>query len=122
VGADEQLVDPRFLAALKFIERTGASQLQVRYSDDEPPTIWMVVAVFNGQNPTGIRGAETDAATDPIRAALRLCERLADGAQCTHCHRMTGFDPDSLETMPMNDVICWYQYDPGAKKFIRGCA
>jgi len=117
-----QLEDPRFLASLDFIQRTGISQLQIRYSDDEQPVIWMVVAIYNGKNPAKIEGVEVGASTNPMRAALRLCEQLADGGQCVHCGRPTGFDPHSLDTMPMNEFICWYQFDPGARKFIRGCA
>lgn len=121
MGAEKQLDDPRFLAALEFIQHTGASQLQIRYSDDEQPVIWMVVALYDGQNPGNTKGVDVDAATGPLRAALRLCERLADGGQCVHCSRPSGFDPDSLDTLPMNEFICWYQFDPGARKFIRGC-
>ena len=114
--------DPRFLAALEFIRRTGASSIDIRFQDDDQPIVWMVVAQYDGENPMKTVGAEVDAAFNPLRAALRLCERLADGGQCRHCHRPTGLDPDSLDTLPMNNVICWYQFDPGAKKFIRGCA
>lgn len=108
-------------AAINFLRRTGAKQLQVRYSDDEHPVIWFVVALYDGNNPRKIQGAEVDASTDPLRAALRLCERLADGGQCTHCERPVGFEPNLLLRMPMDDKICWYQYDPGTKRFVRGC-
>ena len=111
----------KLLAAIEFIRRTGASQVQVRYSDDEQPIIWFVVAVYDGKNPAKITGVEVDASTSPIRAALRLCERLADGGECQHCGRPTGLEPDLLLTMPFNDKICWYQYDPELKKFRRGC-
>jgi hypothetical protein len=107
--------DDRFLAALEFTRRTGAIGVQVRYSDDEPPTVWFMVVEFPGDR------FEVDASLDPLRAALRLCERLADGGQCTHCHRPTGLEPDHIETMPFNKEICWYQFDPELKKFRRGC-
>jgi hypothetical protein len=107
--------DARFLAALGFVRRTGASEIQIRYSDDELPTIWFVVAKYPDNK------FEVDASLDPVRAALRLCERLADGGQCTHCGRPTGLEPDHIETMPLNRTICWYQYDPELKTFRRGC-
>lgn len=114
--------DPRFIAAIEFIRRTGASSVQIRYSDDEQPVIWFVVAGYDGNNPTKMVGVEVDASVNPLRAALRLCERLADGGQCLHCGRPCGLDPDSIDSLPLDKFICWYQFDPGAKKFIRGCA
>lgn len=107
--------DARFLAALDFIRRTGTTQIQIRYSDDEKPIVWFVVAGYSDGN------FEVDASRGPLRAALRLCERLADGGRCTHCNRPTGLEPDHIETMPLNQEICWYQYDPELKKFRRGC-
>lgn len=107
--------EPRLHASIDLIRRTGANAIDIRYQDDQEPVVWMVVALY----PSG--KAEVDAAFDPVRAALRLCERLADGGQCTHCKRPTGLEPDSIETMPMNELICWYQYDPELKKFRRGC-
>lgn len=116
----------KMLAAIDFIRRCGASQVQIRYSDDEEPDIWFVVAIFDGKakNPWGIKveGVEVDASVDPLRAALRLCERLADGGRCAHCKRRCGLDPDTMMRMPLDDIFCWYQYDPGSKTFIRGCA
>ena len=118
--------DARMVAAVDFIRRTGAREVQIRYSDDEQPVVWFVVAQFliGPDNRPAIEGDpyfEVDAAGHPVRAALRLCERLADGGQCTHCGRPTGLDPDSIETMPLNEIFCWYQFDPELKTFRRGC-
>ena len=110
------LDDDKLTAAIAFIGRTGAKSVQIRYADDEQPTVWFVVALY------GDKRWEADAAHEPVRAALRLCERLADGGQCKHCGRPSGLDPDTMETMPLNDLICWWQYDPGTKRFTRGCA
>jgi hypothetical protein len=110
------VITDKMTAAVEFVRRTGAVQVQIRYSDDEQPVVWFVVAVYKDGH------AETAASLHPERAALRLCEQLADGGQCTHCQRPAGFEPDSLDTMPLNDAVCWWQWDPGAKKFIRGCA
>lgn len=111
----------KLLAAVQFIRRTGASQVQIRYSDDNEPTIWFVVAVYLKTGPIGIEKIEVDASTNPEHAALRLCERLADGGICGHCGRTTGFEPIQLWRMPFDDVICWYQYDPELRTFRRGC-
>jgi len=107
--------EDKLKAAIEFIRRTGARQVQVRYSDDERPTVWFVVAKYPKNH------YEMDAALTPLRAALRLCERLCDGGMCAYCHRPAGFEPDHLWRMPWDKVICWYQYDPELKTFRRGC-
>ena len=82
--------EDKLLAAIAFIRRTGASSIQIRWSDDEKPTVWFVVAEYDGRASHGMEGHEVDASLDPVRAALRLCERLADGGQCAHCGRPSG--------------------------------
>lgn len=104
----------KMTAAVDFIRRTGASSFQLRYTDDEQPLVWIAVASFGERH-------EVDASIDPERAVLRLAERLTDGGRCKHCSRPSGLDPDSLDTMPMSDMVCWYQYDPELKRFRRGC-
>jgi len=105
----------KLLGAIAMIRRTGASSVSIRYSDDEQPVVWLVVASYPEDR------HEVDAALDPIRAILRLLERLVDGGQCQHCGRPTGLEPDSLETMPLDKFVCWYQWDPEVKTFRRGC-
>lgn len=107
--------DPRLLAGVQMLQRTGATSFQLRYSDDEHPTIWMAVAEYAG----GIH--EAAAALDPVRAVLRLLETLIDGGRCTHCGRPTGIDPDSIESPPMDQLVCWYLFDPELATFRRGC-
>jgi hypothetical protein len=109
--------DPRLLAAVDLIARTGAEQFSIRYSDEEPPVVWMAYAEYAGNR------REVDAAFEPLTAVLRLAERLIDGGVCQHCKRPAGLDPDSVGgKMPLDRLVCWYQFDPGAQKFIRGCA
>jgi hypothetical protein len=111
-------LDDKTKAAIDLIRRTGAIEFQVRYSDDELPIMFMALA---GYRRDGRMIHEVDAAFSPERAVLRLAERLIDGGLCVHCGRPCGLDPDTLDTMPLNRQICWYQYDPGSKRFIRGC-
>lgn len=111
----------KLFAAIEFIRRMGASQVQIRFSDDVEPTIWMAVALYDKKNPLGIEGFDAAASSTPVDAAIRLCERLADGGLCVHCNRRVGFEPKVIGTMPLNDVICWYQYDPEMKTVRRGC-
>lgn len=107
--------DPRFVAAINLIGRTGATSWQIRYSDDRAPIVWVTIAEYPGER------FETASALNPLTALLRLCDQLVDGGQCLHCKRPTGFD-SNFGSMPLSDLICWYQYDPGRKEFIRGCA
>lgn len=104
-------------AGIALIRRTGSTQFQLRYHDEEQPLVWIAVAAHPGRAPR----FEAAASTDPVRAVLRLCEQLIDGGLCTHCHRPSGLEPDSLDTMPLNRTICWYQFDPENATFRRGC-
>jgi hypothetical protein len=113
VTARPELDERMLVAAVKLIGRTGATGWQLRYSDDEQPVIWAAVAEYQGRY-------EVAAALDPLRATLRLCERLIDGGQCTHCKRPTGFSQD-VDEMPANQLACWYQWDPELATFRRGC-
>lgn len=107
--------EKRVAAATDLIHRTGATGFQVRYQDDDDPVGWIAVATYRDE------AAEAAAALDPLRATLRLGETLLDGGRCTHCQRPTGLEPDSIDQMPMNQLICWYQYDPELATFRRGC-
>jgi hypothetical protein len=107
--------DERIKAAVDLIGRTGAQGIQLRYSDDETPIIWFAVAIWEDTK------YETDAGSDPLEAVQRLCERLIDGGICTHCNRPTGLELVHIDDMPLNEFICWYQYDPELKTYRRGC-
>lgn len=106
--------DPRMLAAIELLRRTGMRQFQVRYDDDEEPVVWMAVAVYDeGRFDVG-------AGASPVLAVFRLCDQLIDGGTCTHCGRPTGFSPDTRQ-LPLAITICWYQWDPELQTFRRGC-
>lgn len=107
--------DAKLIAAVEMVRRTGSKQFQLRFHDDEAPVVWIAVAGYDDER------FEAAASLHPLRAVLRLCETLIDGARCTHCRRPTGFDADSIETMPLNRAVCWYQYDPELQTFRRGC-
>jgi len=104
----------RLLAAVDLIGRTGAHGFQLRFSDDEEPIVWLAVAQYRDT-------ADAAGALDPLRAVLRLAEQLIDGGRCTHCDRPTGLEPDTLDAMPLDAMVCWYQYDPELGTFRRGC-
>lgn len=107
---------PKFISALDMLRRTGASKVQVRYSDDEEPTIWFIVAIYDDH-------AETDASLDPEKAVLRLCERLIDGGTCAHCQRPTVFHIDHNDRLGsiIETTFCSYRWDPEVATFRRAC-
>jgi len=102
-------------AAFDLIGRTGAETCQIRCSSENKPVVWVAVATFEADK------AEAAAAVTPQRAILRLAEQLVDGGQCLHCQRPSGLDADHQGEMPMNALVCWYQYDPERERFRRGC-
>lgn len=117
--------DPRFVAAIDLVRRTGARQIQIRYSDDESPVVWMAVAgysVHHGKlSSVGkINAYKLGAALDPREALFRLLNEAIDGAQCAHCGRPSGF-VEGTENMPLSEHICWYIFDPETNKYMRGC-
>lgn len=126
---DQPTMDPRLVAGVDLLGRTGALWTQIRWSDDEEPTVWFAVVCHNRgedgrprpENQPGTLVHETSAAMNPVQAVLRLCERIVDGGTCKHCERPTGFHED-IDLMPLDEMICWYQWDPELKTFRRGCA
>lgn len=113
----DHTLDPRFIAGVAMIGRTKAEQFQLRYHDDETPTVWIAVAGWSGGR------WEAAAAVDPVRALLRLCEQTLDGGLCRHCGLPVAFDPDDLSppAPPLDRRACWYQFDPELATIRRGC-
>jgi hypothetical protein len=106
--------DPRLTPAVDLLGRTGASEFQIRYCDEDKPVVWIAAARWGDH-------WECAAATHPMGAIFRLCDEVIDGGQCRHCGRPAGFAPD-LDTMPLEPLVCWYQWDPERKTFRRNCA
>jgi len=99
---------------VEMVGRTGSEFFQCRYSDDEQPVVWMAVGKWG-------ETYEVGAGMSPVRAVMRLLETVVDGGTCQHCGKPTGFTED-FDDMPMDKLVCWYQYDPELKKLRRGCA
>ncbi len=106
--------DDILMAAVKMVERTGATNVTIGFSEEHDPAVWFAVADFPG------RRYEAAGGMSPLRAVLRLLDTLIDGGQCKHCKKPTGVTVDP-GTMPLKKAICWYQYDPELKTFRRGC-
>ena len=107
-------------AAVDVIGRTGAHNIQIRWSDDEQPVVWFVVASYDEDV------WETAAGRDPIDALLRCAAQLIDGGQCRHCGRPSALDTDwenplSTFAAQVGLPICSYTYDPELATFRRSC-
>jgi hypothetical protein len=106
---------PRLMAGVDLLRRTGADEFKIQYcEEDAPPVIWMASARWRGR-------WEVGAALSPRTAIFRLLDQVIDGGRCVHCKRPTGFEP-TIDPMPLNTMVCWYQWDPERKTFRRGCA
>lgn len=110
------LEDPRMIAAVNLLGRTGMQTFRVGYSPEEDgePTVWYAVGQWVGNK------AEAAAAMNPVLAILRLCEQVIDGGICIHCKEPTIFVADS-DTEFLDKMGCVYAWDPELKTFRRGC-
>lgn len=106
--------DPRLVAAIDLIGRSGAESFEMRYSDDNEPVAWIALARWGEQH-------ECAAAMSPMRAALRLLETVLDGGGCAHCGKPSGVWEHWDTTPPLHTHVCWQVYDPETEKFRRSC-
>ena len=118
--------DPRFVALVAMIGRTGAAEFQIRYSDDEQPVVWVAVAghrrINNRPSRRGkVNHYEAGGGMTPLQACFRLAEQIVDGSECAHCHRPAGITDDWESEMPLAEHVCWYVYDPEVSTFRRSC-
>lgn len=112
---------PMLLEAVKVIGHTGATQFAVRWSDgdnDDDPIVW--IALSSHERDGGPYWS-TAAAFSPEMAAYRLAEKLVDGGLCVHCARPSAMTLE-IQEQPMEQLICWLQWDPELSVFRRGCA
>ena len=126
---DDYHLDPRFIAGVDMIRRTGALDFQIRYDDDQDPVVWVAVAQHvvgrDGRpTPKGTVGScpvyTVGAALNGVRAVMKLCEELIDGGQCAHCGKPAMFD-DGFDGTIFDEALCWTQWDPELATFRRSC-
>jgi hypothetical protein len=103
----------RLTGAVDMLGRTGAAEVQLRFADDDTPVVWIAAARWGDH-------WEAGAALNPLNALYRLCDQVIDGGECNRCGKPTGFSPD-LDPLPLDDLVCWYQWDPELKTFRGGC-
>lgn len=120
----DPVVDPRLVAGVKLLERTGARSFELRFTEQEP-TAWVAVGTWRMNRngfpvPTGGKAHhECAAAMDPVEAVLRLCAQILDGGHCAHCRKPSSFLPDPGDLAP--GLVCSYAWDPELETFRRGC-
>jgi len=109
--------DPKYLAGIEFLGHTGAKSFELRLTNEDPPDVYIAIVKYE-------RGGEDTfsvaASLDPTVAVMRLCEQVTDGGKCNKCGRPSGFSPEPAE-LPLEKMICWYQWDPELKVIRPGC-
>jgi len=81
-------LDPKFIGGVDMVRRTGSIAFQIRYSDDEEPTVWVAVATHNisadGMPAPREMGGEIQhtaaGGLTPLSAVLRLCDLSSTAA------------------------------------------
>lgn len=124
--AEPEALPPRALAAIEVIRRTGAESVQIRYSDDEQPVVWLCVVTWR-VNREGLptrhgagRAHEAAAALMPEDAIYRLAQRIVDGGTCAHCGKPAAFNADVADE-PLSEVLCWWTWDPETDRYVQAC-
>ncbi len=123
--------DPRWMPAVDLVRRTGAKEFQIRYCEEETPTVWMALAMHlidgHSGRPVPEKGQPhwtVGAGFTPSAALFGLCDQLIDGGRCEHCGKPTGFVPDMAQQVDEEvgvPFVCWYRWDPELKTFRRKC-
>lgn len=112
---------PFIVAAVDMLGRTGAKETQIRYHDDQDPTIWIAAASWSVMYVGPITHCvwRTGSGLTPEDALYDLMETVLDGGTCTHCQRFTQVERD--HTAAAIPGGCLYAFDPELKKFRRSC-
>ncbi len=116
------------IAVIDLLGRTGAKDFQIRYSDDQEPTVWIAVARYSVRSPGDAfptRHYQAAGGLTPDAAAYALLEQVLDGGMCVHCGRQTAVERqwDDAEFLAELSAVgvCVYAYDPETKRYRRSC-
>jgi hypothetical protein len=109
--------DPRFIGGVELLRRTGMTEFQLRFDEEQDPVVWNALAKFTGDRYV------VGSALAPDRALFDLCERVIDGGKCVHCGRPSVFTPPGDEPIPgLTRSLCLYQWSDDKQVFDRACA
>ncbi len=117
------------VACVDMVGRSGAKEFQIRYDEQQTPTVWVAVARYSVRSsPTAIavRHYEAAGGMTPDDAAYRLLEAVLDGGWCRHCSGVVAVEREWRDdlariTFPDGRTSCWYVFDPELKRFRRSC-
>lgn len=122
----DEALNPQGVAAIDMLRRTGVREVQIRYSDDQAPIVWICVGLWRFYDGHVVAQGghvrhEAAAALDPEHAVYRLLDQVMDGGQCVHCKRPSGVTHDFAGEMPADAAVCWTRYDPELNTYRRSC-
>ena len=100
-----QIDQDAVLAAADLIKRSGASDMEVGYHEDESENQWWAVATYRGAKIT------VDNQPTPDVALEALVKRIFTGGMCNHCKKPVVLDDDTPGCR-------WRRMGP---KWVRGC-
>lgn len=106
--------DPRFVAAIDLIHRTGSRGFQIRYDDEQDPVVWVAVGKWGDTY-------EAAGAMTPLKAVMRLLEAAMDGGTCAYCTKPTAVSDNWVSPTIADELICWWLFDPETQTFRRSC-
>ena len=110
------VVSPQLKAGIELLRRSGLVEFQIRFQDDETPTVWIAVGAWSGER------FETASALAPDLAVRRLVDQVVDGGECAHCHRPTVVLHDASDfSLSTIDALCAYWYDIVDETYRRAC-
>lgn len=111
-------VDAEMLAAVELVQRSGATEFEVGYLDDNPANPrWWAKAQYRGAR------LQVDEHPTPSAAAHALAARILEGGKCTTCG-LTITTADEIERQaaagfsPGGDMCQWARF---GRHWIAGC-
>lgn len=98
-------VEAFMLQSVELLRRCGMTEWQIRYQDDQEPTVWISLARFAG-------GWNAGCGLGPQAAIVDLLEKSIDGGECLRCGRVMSLTPPGDLTLPIPQ-LCQVVYLSG---------
>lgn len=104
-------VEDATLAIADLCGRSGATEFEIGWLDDEPPHRWYASAKYRGARLTA------EDPDDPSIAADGLALQILDGGMCTHCRKTTRISPTD-RPLRTRKACLWARV---GSRWVRGC-